>query len=99
MGILGVGICEHNRPVGEGIQVWRSYDRVTVGAEVTIQIIGNNEKDVQMIIRSIGWLLFRLTTDHKPTEQNQPQTRAAHMDTVHPNGISQAVQRTTTKPS
>lgn len=98
MGILGVGICEHNRPVGEGIQVWRLYDRVTVGAEVTIQIIGNNEKDVPMIVRSIGWLLFRLTTDHQHTEQNQPQTRATHLDMLHSNDISQAIQRTTTKP-
>ena len=97
MGILSVGICEHNRPVGEGIQVWRLYDRVTVGAEVTIQIIGNNEKDVTMIVRSIGWLLFRLTTDHKPREQNQPQTRAVQMDAVHSNDINQAIQRTTTK--
>ena len=65
-----MGICEHNRPVGEGIQMWRLYDRVTVGTEVTIQIIGNNEKDVPLTIRSIGWLLFRLTADHKPTEQD-----------------------------
>ena len=99
MGILSVGICEHNRPVGEGIQVRRLYDRVTVGAEVTIQIIGNNEKDVPMVVRSIGWLLFRLTADHNPTEQNQPQIRAALTDTVHSNDISQATQRTTTKPS
>ena len=70
MGVLGMGISEHNRPVGEGIQVRRLYDRVTVGAEVTIQIIGNNEKDVPMIIRSIGWLLFILTADNKPTEQD-----------------------------
>ena len=97
MGILSVGICEHNRPVGEGIQMWRLYDRVTVGTEVTIQIIGNNEKDVTMIVRSIGWLLFRLTTDHKPIEQNQPQTRAVQMDAVHSNDINQAIQRTTTK--
>ena len=99
MGVLGVGICEQNRPVGECIQVWRLYNRVTVGAEVTIQIIGNYEKDVPMFVRSIGWLLFRLTADHKPTEQNEPQTRAAHMDTVHSNDISQAIQRTTIKPS
>ena len=70
MGVLGVGICKHNRPVGKGIQVWRLYDRVTVGAEVTIQIIGNDEKDVPMIVRSVGWWLFRLTADHKPTEQD-----------------------------
>ena len=44
MGVLGVGICEHNRTVGKGIQVWRLYDRVTVGAEITIQIIGNNKR-------------------------------------------------------
>jgi hypothetical protein len=50
--------------------VRRLYDRVTVGAEVTIQIIGNNEKDVPLTVRSIGWLLFRLTADHKPTEQD-----------------------------
>lgn len=99
MGILGVGICEHNRPVCEGIKVWRLHDRVTVGAEVTIQIIGNNEKDIPMIVRSIRWLLFRLTTDHKPTEQNQPQTLAAQMDTVHSDDISQAIQRMTMKSS
>ena len=99
MGVLGMGISEHNRPVGESIKVWRLYDRVTVGAEVTIQIIGNNEKDVPMFVRSIGWSLFRLTADHKPTEQNQSQTRAAHMDTIHSNDISQAIQRTITKPS
>lgn len=99
MGVLGMGISEHHRPVGESIKVWRLYDRVTVGAEVTIQIIGNNEKDVPMFVRSIGWSLFRLTADHKPTEQNQSQTRAAHMDTIHFNDISQAIQRTITKPS
>ena len=99
MGVLGMGISEHHRPVGESIKVWRLYDRVTVGAEVTIQIIGNNEKDVPMFVRSIGWSLFRLTADNKPTEQNQSQTRTAHMDTIHSNGISQAIQRTTTKPS
>ena len=99
MGVLGMGISEHNRPVGESIKVWRLYNSVTVGAEVTIQIIGNYEKDVPMFVRSIGWLLFRLTADHKPTEQNEPQTRAAHMDTVHSNDISQAIQRTTIKPS
>ena len=99
MGVLGMGISEHNRPVGESIKVWRLYNSVTVGAEVTIQIIGNNEKDVPMIVGSIVWLLFGLTTDHKPTEQNQSQTRTAHMDTIHSNGISQAIQRTTTKPS
>ena len=70
MGVLGMGISEHNRPVGESIKVRRLYNSVTVGAEVTIQIIGNNEKDVPMIIRSIGWLLFRLTADNKPTEQD-----------------------------
>ena len=99
MGVLGMGISEHNRPVGESIKVWRLYNSVTVGAEVTIQIIGNNEKDVPMIVCSIVWLLFGLTTDHKPTEQNQSQTRTAHMDTIHSNNISQAIQRTTTKPS
>ena len=99
MGVLGVGICEHNRTVGKGIQVWRLYDRVTVGAEITIQIIGNNKKDIPMIVGSIVWLLFGLATDHKPTEQNQSQTLAVQMDTPHSNGISQAIQRTTTKPS
>ena len=99
MGVLGVGICEHNRPISKSIKVWRLYDRVTIGAEVTIQIIGNNEKDVTMFVRSIGWLLFRLTAAHKPTEQNQSQTRAAQMDTIHSNDISQAIQRTITKPS
>ena len=99
MGVLGVGICEHNRPVGESIKVWRLYNSATVGAEVTIQIIGNNEKDVPMIVGSIVWLLFGLTTDHKPTKQNQSQTRTAHMDTTHSNDISQAIQRTTTNPS
>lgn len=99
MGVLGVGICEHNRTVGKGIQMWRLYDRVTVSAEITIQIIGNNEKDIPMIVGSIVWLLFGLATDYKPTKQNQSQTRTAHMDTIHSNGISQAIQRTTTNPS
>ena len=94
-----MGISEHDRPVGESIKVWRLYNSVTVGAEVTIQIIGNNEKDVPMIVGSIVWLPFGLTTDHKPTEQNQSQTRTAHTDTIHSNDISQAIQRTTTKPS
>ena len=50
-----------------------------------------------MIVGSIGWLPFGLTTDHKPKEQNQPQTRAVQMDAVHSNDINQAIQRTTTK--
>lgn len=99
MGILGVGICEHNRPVGEGVQVWRLYDRVTVCAEVAIQIVGNDEKDVPMIAPSIGWRLFRFTADRTPKKQNQPQTLAAQMDAVHSNVIRQAIQRTTTIPS
>ena len=99
MGVLGMGISEHNRPVGESIKVRRLYNSVTVGAEVTIQIIGNDEKDVPMIVGSIGWLPFGLTTDHKPTEQNQPQTLAAQMNTVHSDDISQAIQRTTRNPS